>query len=91
MKYDITVGGKHKATVTVDLDGQGAFTGLVESPDFGTGAISDGIQDGDRLKGKVNLEGYVADFTATISGPAITGSLSYGWFFNEVFTGSAAA
>lgn len=91
MKFDITVGDSHKAQVTVDLDGKGNFTGAIVSPEFGAGAISHGKQVGAALTGTVTLDGHAAQFSASLVGTAITGTLRVGWFFSEDFTGSEAA
>lgn len=90
MNFDITVGGSHKAQVTVDLDGHGAFSGSIVSPDFGTGKILEGVQNGEILKGLVSLDGYSADFSATLEGNVIAGTLSR-WWFSETFTGVQTA
>lgn len=91
MKFNITVDGGHKAEIDITMDGKGGFGGTVTSPDYGTGAISNGVQTGESLKGNVTLDGYDADFAATLAGSAITGTLSYGWFFNKSFTGAEVA
>lgn len=88
MRFQINVGGQHSAQVVVDSSADNAFTGVIDSEDYGKGEIRDGVRDGDNLKGTVSLDGYDADFAATISGAAITGTLSYGWFFKESFTGA---
>lgn len=91
MKFDITVGGQHKAQVSVEPDGKGAFTGTIVSPEFGTGAITSGVQTGNHLAGSVTLDNHDADFEATLAADAISGKLSYGWFFSMEFTGAAVA
>lgn len=90
MKFDIIVGGAHKAQITVDLNGKGGFTGNIVSPEFGTGLIRDGLQVGTVLTGTVTLDGYDADFTATLDANDITGKLRMGWFFSQAFTGTQA-
>lgn len=91
MKFDITVDGGHKAEITIQQDGKGGFTGTVVSPDYGTGAITNGQQSGNDLKGNVTLDGHNANFQATIlpsgDGGTISGTLSYGWFFKKSFAG----
>jgi hypothetical protein len=88
MKFDITVDGGHKAEIDITQDGNGGFSGTVTSPDYGTGAITNGVQTDSNLKGNVTLDGYDADFAATLAGATISGKLSYGWFFNKNFTGT---
>lgn len=91
MKYNITVDGVHKATVEIDLDARGGFAGSVVSPDFGTGAITNGVKAGDVLKGNVALDGYNANFSATLNAnDAISGTISY-WFVSKGFVGTLAA
>jgi hypothetical protein len=87
MKYDITVDGGETAEITIEPDGKGGFVGQIVSKDYGTGGFSDGVQDGNLLKGTVELDGYQAAFTATISGAAISGTLRKGWFFSKSFAG----
>lgn len=89
-KFNVIVDGGHSAEVSLDVQGQ-AFTGTVVSPDYGTGHIKSGIVSGNVLKGKVDLAGYEADISATVSGDNISGHLKYGWFFNKAFTGSVVA
>lgn len=82
------VGGQHKATITIIPGDGGAFTGSIVSPDFGTGAITEGVQAGSSLQGKVSLDGYHAKFAAQLDGDKISGTLRCGWFFKEEFTGA---
>lgn len=86
MKFHVTVEGGHVADVTINPAGN-TFTGQVISADYGTGDIVEGLQDQNGLRGKVSLDGYLADFTATLSDNAISGKLSYGWFFSKKFSG----
>jgi hypothetical protein len=89
MKFDISVDGGHKAEIELQMDEKGGFIGTVSSPDYGAGAITNGVQTGSDLKGNVSLDGYDADFSATLSSSnaTIAGKLSYGWFFSKNFTG----
>ena len=87
MKFHVTVEGGHAADVTILPGSVGQFTGQVVSADYGTGDIVEGLQDQNGLRGKVSLDGYLADFTATLSDNAISGKLSYGWFFSKKFSG----
>lgn len=87
MKFQINVGGKHSAAVTLDYTNETSFTGAIDSEDFGQGSISGTRTDG-ALSGKASLDGFEADFSATVSDASISGTLSYGWFFKESFTGT---
>ena len=90
MKYSVLVDG-HAAEVSVTITGS-TFTGTVSSADYGTGAITDGVVATDgMMTGKVSLEGYVADFSATVVGACISGNLKYGWFFSKDFSGIEVA
>ena len=89
-KFNVTVDGGHKAEVSIEVSGD-SFSGTVTSPDYGTGAITNGKVEGEVLSGNVSLEGYVADFSASISGASISGNLKYGWFFNKSFSGTESA
>jgi hypothetical protein len=91
MQFQIIVDGTHKAEVNINPDGKGAFTGTVISAEYGTGAITNGVQTGDSLSGNVSLSGYNADFSANISGSTITGALKYGWFIHKSFSGVQSA
>lgn len=88
-KFNVVVDGSHKAEVAIDVVGA-TFTGTVVSPDYGTGVITSGKVDGAALTGIVSLDGYDANFSATITGTAISGSLKYGWFFDKPFSGTVA-
>lgn len=88
MKFAVIVGGKHKAEIDIQTTGK-SFAGSVSSMDFGIGHIGSGViaPDGS-LSGKVTLDGYEANFAAKIADGQITGTLKYGWFFNESFVGT---
>lgn len=90
VKFAVQVEG-HAATVELTMDGKGGFTGTITSPEFGTGAITNGkcLSDGG-LEGDVALDGYDADFSATLTGNQITGSVSY-LFFSKNFIGTETA
>lgn len=91
MKFQVNVGGKHQATVSLELASDGTFAGSIDSDEFGQGAIQDGKTTDGALQGTVNLDGYSASFSAKLDGQAITGNLRYGWFFSEDFTGVQTA
>lgn len=91
LTYNIIVADEYKATVSLDIDANSNFTGKILSDEFGTGNITDGLLRGKQLNGIVTLEGYDASFNAVIDDPAISGSISYGWFFNKAFSGTLVA
>ena len=66
MKYNITVEGGHQAEVNIEMDAKGGFSGTVVSADYGTGEIANGKANGPALSGNVSLDGYDADFSATV-------------------------
>lgn len=90
MKFNVTVDG-HAAQIEIVEDATGGFTGTVTTTEYGTGAITEGKRDGDALAGTVSLDGYSADFKAALSGAAIDGTISYGWFIKKHFSGPVAA
>lgn len=89
MKFDI-LAGSHHATVDLELDGKGKFSGTIASDDFGNGKLA-GIVTGDRLTGSVDLDGHSARLDAFLDDKIITGKISAGWFFTQRFTGTQVA
>lgn len=87
-RYDVSVDG-HKAVVAITADGKGGFFGTIETPEYGTGEIKDGKVDGVALRGKVELAGHEADFSATADGKTISGTIRYGWFIRKDFAGTS--
>jgi hypothetical protein len=88
MNFSITVEGTHKAQVTILPDGNGAFSGRVVSPEYGTSDIREGTMVGNVLKGVVELEGVDADINAVITGQTIAGTLKV-WFADPIpFSGT---
>lgn len=90
MKFDIKA-GSHPAKVELNLDGKGGFTGIISHTEFGDGQITGGRQDGEKLTGKVILDGHTADFKAIVSGSTISGRVSLNWLMGQDFTGTQAA
>lgn len=89
MKFNITA-GSHPAQVNLQMDGKGGFTGVISHTEFGDGQITQGRQEGEKLTGKVVLDGHTADFKATVSGSNIHGRVSLNWLMGQDFTGTQA-
>lgn len=89
MKFNITA-GSHPAQVDLQMDGKGGFTGVISHTEFGDGQITQGRQEGEKLTGKVVLDGHTADFKATVSGSTIQGRVSLNWLMGQDFTGTQA-
>lgn len=85
MKFSI-LAGSHHAIVDLETDGKGAFSGKIESNEFGDGSIA-GVVTGDHYTGSILLDGHRAKFEATVSNGAITGTITAGWFFSLRFSG----
>ena len=90
MKYAVSV-GSHAATIDLEVDGKGGFSGTITSDEFGTGTISDGAQIENDLSGKVSMDGHTASFEARLNGKNISGTLRVSWLFAEDFTGTQVA
>ena len=69
-RFSVTIDG-HSATVTLVLAG-GLFSGIIDSPEYGSGIIRDGVQTGNELKGTVSLKGYDCDFSARLDGENVS-------------------
>lgn len=87
MKFAVMIDGGYSATIEVAFDANDAFTGTLEAGGIGSGSV-EGQRDGHTLKGTVSLDGYDADFNATLNGNAISGTIKYGWFFKKSFAGT---
>ena len=91
MKFDLDCEG-HPAEVEISLDGKGAFTATLASKEYGSGAISNGTQEGNHLKGDLLLDGHTAHFSAVLFGNKISGDLTaMRGFFHKRFSGIAVA
>lgn len=87
MKFAVTIDGGYSASIEVVFDDAGAFTGTLEAGGIGNGSV-EGRREGQTLKGTLSLDGYDADFNATLNGNAISGSIKYGWLFKKSFAGT---
>jgi hypothetical protein len=89
-KYNVTVDGGYPAVIDVNLpEGDGSFSGVVTSQQFGSGSVT-GNKSGNDLSGSVSLDSHTATLKATINGASITGDLSVGWFWSKSFSGIEA-
>lgn len=77
--------------IDLGLTGNGPFTGTISSPEYGSGSLTDGMQDGSDLTGTVKLDGHTAGFVARLDGPRIIGHIHIAWLPSINFTGTQIA
>ena len=83
--------GAQNATLTIATDG-GTLTGKMSGPQ-GELELQDGTVDGDNLTWKADITSPMAmtlEFSATVSGDEISGSVKLGAFGNASFSGTRA-
>ena len=81
--------GAQNGTLHLSTEG-GNLTGKMASPQ-GEMEITDGVIDGDKLSWKAAITSPMAmtlEFSASVSGDAITGDVKLGAFGNASFTGT---
>ena len=84
--------GAQNATVTLATDGN-TLTGNMAGPQ-GTIDVEDGVVDGDSLTWKANITSpmpMTLEFSATVDGDEISGSVKLGAFGTANFTGTRAS
>lgn len=92
MKFNVTADG-HSAEVDVTFDGKGGFTGSIVSSDGHNGTLSGSGSEIGTLTGTASVDGHNGTFQASISGNAISGSVTVNVFlFHKTisFTGTRA-
>jgi len=91
MKYSVFADGQ-SATVELNFDGNGNFTGAIHTADGQhNGNLSGTGNPQGALSGKAQMDGHSGTFQASISGKSVSGSVTVSVFFfskTVSFTGS---
>lgn len=83
--------GAQQATLVLDIDGS-KLTGKMTGPQ-GELELKEGTADGDKLTWKAELTQPMAmtlDFSGTVDGDSISGTVALGAFGNATFSGTRA-
>lgn len=94
MKFNV-IAGKNSCTMDVEIDDKGRVTGSFVIPDVGSATITGTAVDS-QINGELSIDGYTADFKATMQGTEIRGHLHVPFpasieFKSTDFTGTLVA